>query len=161
MIWRDVYIEADVEAFTLAPALAGAFGVNETRIGVVAGGGVWPDWVKNCEVWAGLWPARGEARLMAMLFVNRDTAEVERLDDRTVAQVLADALGCTVFLADEADSYSDNYWRLRPGLPAERVALDPDGESEDPPRVTVTGPATRLMLPQPEDVSEAAEAGAE
>ena len=155
MIWRDVYIEADVEASTLASALASAFGVNETRIGVVAGGGVWPDWVKSCEVWAGLWPTRGEARLIAMLFVNRDKAEVECLDDRAVSQALANNLNCTVFLADEADTYSDNYWRLRPASPAERVALDPDGESEDPPRVTVIGPATR-PLPELEDVSETA-----
>lgn len=157
MIWRSVFVDAGTSV--LAEGLAAAFGVDAAQVAVVATANeVWPDWVQGFEVVAETWPARGEARLMATLFVFRDPAAVERLDDRAVAQALANTLGCTVFLADEADSYSDNYWRLRPGLPADRVALDSDGEDETPPRVTVAGPATR---PIPEDVSEAAEAAVE
>lgn len=156
MIWRSVFIGAGTGV--LAEGLAAAFDVNAARIAVVAtANGARPDWVQGFEVVAETWPARGEARLMATLFVFRGPTAVERLDDRAVAQMLANTLSCTVFLADEAYSYSDNHWRLRPGLPAERVALDPDGEGETPPRVTVTGPATRPM-PKPEDVPEAAEA---
>lgn len=158
MIWRSMFI--DTGAGALAEGLAAAFGVSAARVAVVTtADGIWPDWVQGFEVVAETWPTRGEARLMATLFVFRSPAEVERLDDRALAQALADALGCAVFLADEADPCSDNYWRLRPGLPAERVALDPDGESENPTRVTVNGPATSVM-PQPEDVSEAAGAAA-
>ena len=159
MIWRSVFIDAGTGV--LAEGLAAAFGVDAARVAVVAAANVvWPDWVQGFEVVTETWPARGEARLMATLFVFRDPVGVERLDDRAMAQELANTLGCTVFLADEADSYSDNYWRLRPGLPAKRVALDPDGEGETPPRIMVTGPATRIT-PEPEDVFGAAEAAVE
>ena len=156
VIWRYMFVDAGADA--LASGLACACGVDAERVGVVAAraDGTWPDWVQGYEVVAETVPARGEARLMATLFVFRDAAEVERLDDHAVARALADALGCTVFLPDEKDANPFNYWRLCPHQPTERVALDPDGEDEEPLRVTVTGPA-RSWVPEGAEVPKAAE----
>ncbi len=144
-IWRDMFIEAGVDASTLAQGLAGTLGVDAARVAVVAGTHEgWPAWVEGYEVLAETWPAQGEARLMATLFLFRDPAEVERVDDGAVAQALADRLGCAVLLPDEADTDPFNCLRFRPKAVMDRVSLDPDALDEHPPRVAVFGPARPL-----------------
>ena len=64
----------------------------------------WPAWVQGYEVVAETRPARGEARLLATLFLFRDPAAVERVDDGAVMQALADRLGWAVLLPDENHS---------------------------------------------------------
>lgn len=66
---------------------------------------------------------------------------MERVDDGTVMQALADRLGCAVLLPDEADMDPFNSLRFRLGSAADRVSLDPGTLDEDPPRVVVFGPA--------------------
>ncbi len=139
-IWRDVFIENNVDPPALACDLANVFGVDTARVAVLAGW-PWPAWVEGFEVVAETWPTRGEARLMAMLFLFRDPAEVERVEDQTVVQTLADSLGCAVLLPDDADMNPFNYLHFRPSVSADRVSLDPEGLDEHPVRVEVYGPA--------------------
>ena len=142
-IWRDVFIEANVDPPGLARGLANAFGVDTARVAVLAGW-PWPAWVEGFEVVAETWPTRGEARLMAVLFLFRDPAEVERVEEQIVIQALADSLGCTVLLPDDADISPFNYLRFRPSVSADRVSLAPEGLDEHPVRVEVYGPAPPL-----------------
>ena len=100
--------------------------------------------MKGYEVVAETRPARGGARLLMTLFLFREPATVERVDDGAVMQALADCLGCAVLLPDEADTDPFNYLRFRPGSAAERVSLDPDALDESPPCVVVFGPARPL-----------------
>ena len=79
--------------------------------------------------------------MMAAMFVLRDQAAVDQLDDHTILQALADRLGCAVLLPDDADTDPFNYLRFRPGSTVDRVSLDPDALDEDPLRVVVFGPA--------------------
>lgn len=140
-IWRDMLIEQDVDTPTLTQGFADALGVDAARVAVVADTHEgWPAWVEGFEVVAETRPLRGEARLMATLFLFRGPAEVERVDDHAVARTLADALGCTVLLPDEADTDPSVFLRFRPKVATDRVYLDPDGLDERPPRVAVSEP---------------------
>ncbi len=85
-------------------------------------------------------PTCGEARVVAVLFLFQKPTEVERVEEWTVVQALADGLGCTVLLPDDADMNPFNYLRFRPSIPVDRVSLDPDGLDERPVRVEVYGP---------------------
>ena len=144
-IWRTVFIEAEVGIVGLACDLAGALDVGAAQVAVVAETpDGWPAWVEGYEVVAETRPARGEARLLATLFLFRDPAAVERVDDGAVMQALADRLGWAVLLPDEADADPFNTLRFGPGSTADRVSLDPDALDEDPPRVVVSGPAPPL-----------------
>ena len=144
-IWRTVFVEAEVGVVSLARGLAGALDVGAAQVAAVADTpDGWPSWVKGYEVVAEIRPACGEARLLATLFLFRDPAAVERVDDGAVMQALADRLGCAVLLPDEADTDPFNYLRFRPGSAADQVSLDPDALDEDPPRVVVFGPARSL-----------------
>ena len=141
-IWRSAFIQAEVNIVALAHGLADALDVDTARIAVVADTPEgWPAWVEGYEVVAETRPARGEARLLATLFLFRDPAAVGRVDDGAMMQALADRLGCAVLLPDEADTDPFNYLRFRPGSTADRVSLDPDALNEHPPRVVVFGPA--------------------
>ena len=142
-IWRTVFVEAEVGIIGLARGLAGALDVGAAQVAAVADTpDGWPAWVKGHEVVAEIRPACGGARLLATLFLFRDPAAVERVDDGAVMQALADRLGCAVLLPDEADTDPFNYLRFRPGSAADRVSLDPDGLDETPPRVAVSGSAS-------------------
>ncbi len=142
MIWRSMFVEAEVDIAALAFGLAGALNADVARVAVVADmPDGWPEWVEGYEVVAETRPARGEARMLVTLFLFRDPAAVERVNDGAVMQALADRLGCAVLLPDEADTDPFNYLRFRPGSAADRVSLDPDALDEDPPRVVVFGPA--------------------
>ena len=144
-IWRTVFVEAEVGIVGLARGLAGALDVGAAQVAAVADTpDGWPAWVKVYEVVAEIRPECGEARLLATLFLFRDPAAVERVDDGAVMQALADRLGCAVLLPDEADTDPFNYLRFRPGSAADRVSLDPDALDEDPPRIALFGPARPL-----------------
>ena len=140
-IWRDVFIENNVDLPALAHSLASAFGVNTAQVAVVTTDEEWLTLPDGFEVVVETRPTCGEARLMATLFLFRDAAEVERVEDRAVVQDLADGLGCAVLLPDDADMDPFNYLRFRPSVPADRVSLDPEGLDERPTRVEVHGPA--------------------
>ena len=144
-IWRSMFVEAEVDAAALAFDLAGALGVDAVRVAAVADAPEgWPAWAEGCEVVAETRPARGEALLLATLFLFRDPAAAARVDDGAVAQALADRLGCAVLLPDEADADPFNDLRFRPGSAADRVGLDPDALDEHSPYVAVFGPAQPL-----------------
>ena len=144
-IWRSMFVEAELDSAALARGLAGALDTDTARIAVVADMPEgWPAWVEGYEVVAETRPACGGALLLATLFLFRDPAAVERVDDGAVMQALADRLGCAVLLPDEADADPFNYLRFGPGSTADRVSLDPDALDEGPPRVVVFGPAPPL-----------------
>ncbi len=146
-IWLAVFIEAGVKPPALARGLANAFNVDVTRVAVLADTEEWLILMEGFEVVAETSPTCGEARLMATLFLFRDPAKVERVEDHTVVQALSDGLGCTVLLPDDVDVSPFNYLRFRPSVPADRVSLDPDGLDEDPVRVEVCGPSSPLSRP--------------
>ena len=141
-IWRAVFIEASLDPPSLARGLANAFGVDPARVAILTDTGEWLAWKDGFEVVADTSPTCGEARLMAELFLFRDPAVVERVEERTVVQALANGLGCTVLLPDDADRDPFNFLRFRPHVPVDRVSLDPDGLDERPVRVEVCGPAS-------------------
>ena len=144
-IWRTMFVEAEVGIVGLARGLAGALDVGAAQVAAVADApDGWPAWVKGYEVVAEIRPACGEVGLLATLFLFRDPAAVERVEDGAVMQALADRLGCAVLLPDEADTDPFNYLRFRPESAADRVSLDPDALDEAPPRVVVLGPARPL-----------------
>ena len=140
-----MFIEAEVGIVGLTCDLTGALDVGAAQVAAVADTpDGWPAWVKGYEVVAEIRPACGEARLLATLFLFRDPAAVERVDDGAVMQALADRLGCAVLLPDETDTDPFNSLRFRPGSAVDRVSLDPDALDEHPPRVVVFGPARPL-----------------
>ena len=155
-IWRGVFIEENVDLTALARGLANAFGVGTARVAIVAADEDWLTPSDGFEVVAETSPTCGEARLMAVLFLFRDPAEVERLEDRAVVQALADGLSCTVLVPDDADISPFSYLRFRPRVPVDRVSLDPDGLDDRPPRVEVYGPAPPLAeaAPPPRRVAQ-------
>lgn len=137
-IWRDFLIETNVGDQALSSSVADALGVDAAEVAIVAGGsGKWP--VKPCEIVAETWPACGESRLMAAVFVFRDPPAIEQINDRSVAQALADGLDCAVLLGDEADTNPFNFLRFRSKAPMERVSLDPYGLDQRPMCVSVIG----------------------
>ena len=143
-VWRDVFIGKDVDPPALTRGLANAFGVDTARVAILAADEEWLTLSDGFEIVAETSPTCGEARLMATLFLFRNPAEVERVEDQIVVQALADNLGCTVLLPDEADMDPFNYLRFRPHVPVERVSLDPDGLDEGPTRVGIYGPYADL-----------------
>ncbi len=142
-IWRDVLIEVDPGSQVLAQSLADAFKVDIGKVdigkvAVVTGGPErWP--TKPPEIVADTQPVCGESRLTVTLFVCREPAMVERMDDKVVVQALADRIGCTVLLPDDGDTSPFSFVRFRPRATHDRVDLDPDGLDESPPHITVLG----------------------
>ncbi len=139
-IWRDIFIENCIGDEAFATALAGALAVPKELIEIKRGGGMWSDTYRDVRV--EIWPTRGQYCLMAALFVLRDQAALNQLDDQAILQALADRLGCTVLLPDETVLNLPIYLRFRPGAVPDKVDLDPDGLDESPPRVAVSGPAS-------------------
>lgn len=138
-IWRDIFIENCVGDEALAAALADALVAPGKLIEIKRGGGMWSDTPRDMRV--EIWPAHGQYCMMAALFVLRDQAAFNQLDDRTVLQALADRLGCAVLLPDETVLSLPIYLCFRPGAAPDKVELDPGGLDERPPRVAVSGPA--------------------
>ena len=136
-IWRSVLIEANLGSRALTDALANALGVDVAELAIVEGrSGEWPAEAYG-EVVAETWPASGESRLMVTLFLYRDPAAVEQVDDRMFVQALADRLGCAVLLPDEADTDPFNYLRFRPHKTMDRLSIDPCSLDECPMRIAV------------------------
>ena len=138
-IWRDIFIENCIGDEALAAALADALVTPRKSIETKRGGGMWSDTL--CDVRVEIWPTHGQYCMMAALFVLRDQAALNQLDDRAILQALADRLGCAVLLPDETVLNLPIYRRFRPGIVADKVELDPDGLDEYPLRVSVSGPA--------------------
>lgn len=138
-IWRDIFIENCIGDGALATALANALVVPRKFIEIKRGGGMWSDTPRDMRV--EIWPTHGQYCMMAALFVLRDQAALNQLDDRAVLQALADRLGCAVLLPDETVLNLPIYLRFRPGVAPDKVELDPDGLDERPPCVAVSGPA--------------------
>ncbi len=139
-IWRDIFIENCIGDEALATALADALVVPKDLIEIKRGGGMWSDMFR--DVLVEIWPTHGQYCMMAALFVLRDQAALNQLDDRAILQALADRLGCAVLLPDETVLNLPVYLRFRPGAAPDKVDLDPEGLDESPPRVAVSGPAS-------------------
>ena len=138
-IWRDIFIENCIGDEALAIALADALVAPRKLIEIKRGGGMWSDTLRDVRV--EIWPTHGQYCMMAALFVLRDQAALNQLDDRAILQALADRLGCAVLLPDETVLNLPIYLRFRPGAAPDKVGLDPDGLDESPPRIVVSGPA--------------------
>jgi len=135
-IWRDIFIENCIGDEALAKALANVLVVPKELVEIKRGGGIWSDSFRDVRV--EIWPTHGQYCMMAALFVLRDQAAVNQLDDHTILQALADRLGCAVLLPDETVLSLPVYLRFRPGAAPDKVGLDPEGLDESPPRVAVS-----------------------
>ena len=134
-IWRDIFIENRIGDEALADALV----VPRNLIEIKRGGGMWSDTLRDVRV--EIWPTHGQYCMMAALFVLRDQAALNQMDDQAVLQALADRLGCAVLLPDETVPNLPVHLRFRPGAAPDKAGLDPEGLDESPPCVALPGPA--------------------
>ena len=66
----------------------------------------------------------GDCQLMASVYLFGQSDAIAMTNDRAVAQVLADNLGCAILLPDDDEQDASLFVRFRPAMPRDRVSVD-------------------------------------
>jgi hypothetical protein len=124
LIWRDVYVECEVDTADLRAHLAAVFGVKPHGVAVVPDEVAMPVAGSHAVV-AVVRACPGDYQHMLSIYLFGDQDAVERLDERLVLQALARRLGCAILLpAEGPDPY--RFVRFSPLRLAEEVIVEPE-----------------------------------
>ncbi|MGD9614988.1 MAG: hypothetical protein AB7H90_05970 [Alphaproteobacteria bacterium] len=128
MIWRDVYVAAEVGEAQLREHLAGVFGVTPNRVSVVPNETDMPP-LDSYPVVGVIRRREGEYPYMLSIYLFGDQDTLNNLDENSLLQALAMHIGCSILApANDPDPY--RFVRFSPVGPVEEVGVEPNALDE-------------------------------